>query len=209
MRAIMSPGVPLLLLTAGHDYQLLTPPDNEAPLHYTAGGHQLTDGHAFSQVEGCVEWGPKKRGNSSSGSGGDRQTPSAAAGSSSSRVRVSLNLTVTAEAYLSQTFRLVSAFRAYFLSLDGAAVQPPSVNVSCSLPYTRGSAVTTTPATVTATATASPSYSLAPVTRYPASGKMVIWDVILPEAAVASTCEFSIERDDNSPVLLAEIEAYA
>ena len=160
--------MPLLLVTAGHDYRLITPPQAQP-----ASG-VLTDGHAYSQPQGCIGWGPTRK-------------------DAASTIRVSLNLTVAAEASLATPFRLVSSFRAYFLTLDAAsAAQPAAVSATCA----RG------------TAKAKP-VSLRPVTRFPADGQMVIWDATLDAAEVATTCEFAIERADGRGVLLAEIEAYA
>jgi hypothetical protein len=191
VRAVLHPGVPLLLLTAGHDYQLLTPPDAGAA-DEKAGRRALTDGHAFSQTAGCVGWASKQH-----------------QGAAGPIVRISLNLTVAAEAQVAQPFRLVSAFRAYFLSLDAAAAQPSSVSVSCSLTSTPSASSPSPVAAPASSRAAEGPFSLAPVTNHPASGKMVVWDVVLPMAVEASTCLLAIERDDALPVLLAEIEAYA
>jgi hypothetical protein len=50
--------------------------------------------------------------------------------------------------------------------------------------------------------------TLAPVTKYPSKGKMVIYDThLLDEAIEATFCEFKIEHR-TADILLAEIEVY-
>jgi len=103
-RTVLSPGVALLLVTAGHGVDFITRPSGPAPPGL------LTDGHAWSQTESCVRF-----------KGGASPT------------QISLNLTSAAEAGLVAPFRLVSGWRAYFLNAVGSAPLPTTVTVQCRL----------------------------------------------------------------------------
>ena len=114
--------------------------------------------------------------------------------------RIQLNLTTAAEKGLVAPFRLAAGFRAYFLHLgsDGANV-PDFVSVECTFGWTlHGGGSSRAAKTVV----------LAPVTKFPSKGKMVIYDThILDDVIEATTCDFTIENK-AADVFLAEIEVY-
>ena len=203
-------GVALLLATANHDYQFLAGQlatnghggGRGGGRSVAAGANQLlapapgilTDGLAYSQIEGCVRFAK-----------------------SVEATRIRVNLTTSVERGLVAPFRLASGFRAYFLNLDSdAAKMPDAVSVECTYGWTlpagnvaheRRDSVTNVllPAARDSNRTV---VVLAPATKYPSKGKMVIYDAhILDGMMEATTCEFKIEHPAAN-ILIAEIEVY-